>query len=289
MNPKEKQQAEQNQRMDETFTSYKKEEGEETPPTPPEGAEEGEEETPPTPPAGDDEGEEGEAPESEGSAEEDTLAWLEGRQEQEEGGEEGEEPEGGEEPPQEPVGEEGDEGEPSGEELFSIDNDEFEEITTSPESLQKYAQKIYSSALKESKAQIEELREGFQQELANAKEEILKNIPDVVQKSASRAQATQQLVSDFYGNYPDLKDRKQYVRDMIKTVQSNNSDWSAQQVLGEVAKRAQRDFGITKKAEQREQQRKPNPKFAGAGGRRAPSGQQDGRSTQQRLIDDTIS
>lgn len=286
---KEQQQEEQNARMDEVLTTHASQGQEEEEDTPPTGS--GEEQEAASPETqGEEAGAEG--GEVETDEEEDTLAWLEGReeprQEEPEGGEEEED----EEEPETPPAGGGDDGEeedePTGDNPFEISNEDFEEITTSPERLQKFASEIYNKALEESRKEVNNLKEEFQQQLDAAKQELLQNIPDVVQKSADRAQATRQLVTNFYDKYPDLREKKQYVRDMIKTVQSNNSDWSAQQVLNEVAGRAKRDFGITEKAEKREQKRRPNPKFAGAGGRRAPSGQEDTRTTQQKLLDETI-
>ena len=171
---------------------------------------------------------------------------------------------------------------------LDLDNDRFEEVTSNPEELAKYAKGIYDKAITDMRGELAQIKEEFQQQLASAKEEVLQNIPQLVSKSAERTQATRSLVSNFYGTYPDLKDRREYVRDMITTVSGRNPDWDAQKVLDEVAARAKRDFGIHEKAQEREKERKSDPKFAGAGGRRTPSGQVDNRTNQQKLLDDTF-
>lgn len=232
-----------------------------------EGEEEQEEET-----EGSSGGEEEE--EAEVSAEEELEGILnpsESSEEEEEGDDAGE---GSEE-------EESEEGEEDETSSIELTDDEFDEITTNKEALKSYAEKIQNSALAQA-------RDEFRQELATAKEEILRNIPEVVGKVSERAQNVRTLTQNFFSENPGLKERRGYVKDMTATVSTQNPDWSAKQVLDEVAKRAERDLGASVKAEKREKERK-GPKFAGAGGRRAPSGNKDTRTKQEKLLDETFS
>lgn len=268
----------QAQFMDDTLTSHKVPKAEEpVEPTEPVEPEEPVEE--PTEPQEPVEPEEPKDPEAE------LLDWLSAREEGGTGGEEPEEPQEPAEPaePQEPA----ETAEP--EELnFSLDNDQFEEVTSSPEALSNYAEKIYKKAVTDLRSEIEATKAELRQELASAKEEVVQNIPQLVSKSAERTQAVKGLVSNFYTKYPDLKEKREYVRDMIRTISGKNPDMKPEQVLTEVATRAKRDFGIAEKAQSREQKRKGGPKFAGAGGRRSPSGAEDTRTQQQKLLDETF-
>lgn len=168
---------------------------------------------------------------------------------------------------------------------LEIDNDRFEEITTDPESFQEFITEVREDAVKQARA---EFQDELQKQTAQLREEILTNIPEVVQKTAQRAQSVNQVRQQFFENNPELKNKMGYVRDMTNTVSHQNPDWSAKQVLDEVAKRAQRDLNLSEQAEEREKQRKSGPKFAGAGGRRKPGGNADNRGKQEKLLDDTF-
>lgn len=168
---------------------------------------------------------------------------------------------------------------------LEIDNDRFEEITTDPESFQEFITEVREDAVKQARA---EFQDELQKQTAQLREEILTNIPEVVQKTAQRAQSVNQVREQFFENNPALKNKMGYVRDMTNTVSHQNPDWSAKQVLDEVAKRAQRDLNLSAQAEEREKQRKSGPKFAGAGGRRKPGGSADNRGKQEKLMDDTF-
>lgn len=274
--------------MDQTLTSHKAAE-EEEPVTPPAGASAAEIEEPEL------KGDEGEGttPPAEGGIEEpekdpqaELLDWLGERAAaqgaNDNGGGEGK----GEEPVTPPANKGGEEEEEAIN--FSLDNDAFEEVTSSPEALSQYAEKIYKKAVADLRGEIESTKAELKQELATAKEELVQNIPNLVAKSTERTQAVKGLVSNFYTKYPELKEKREYVRDMIRTVSGKNPEMSPEAVLTEVATRAKRDFGIAEKAQTREQQRNNSPKFAGAGGRRAPSGHTDTRTKQQKLLEDTF-
>lgn len=169
-------------------------------------------------------------------------------------------------------------------ENLELDEDTFEEVTSSHEKFTEFISKVQENAVKQTRAET-------QQMIENAREEILKSIPQVVQKSASRAQSVEQLRNQFFADNPVLKEKLPYVRDMTATVATQNPDWSAQEVLQEVGKRAKRDLNLSEQAKEREQQRKKGsggPKFAGAGGRRAPSGNKDTRSKQEKMLDQTF-
>ncbi len=225
-----------------------------------------------------------EEPEEPEATEDDILDYLSGRKDVAEESEDPEEPEEPETPeePEEPETPE----EPEEFEAYDLTEEEYEEITSSPEKFAEFATQLRKEAQADA---LKQVRAEFKQELANAKEEILRNIPEVVQKSAKRAQSVQQLRDNFFEENPALKQKLPYVRDMTATVATQNPDWSAQQVLGEVANRAYRDLDLSKQAKEREQERKTNdPKFAGAGGRRSPSGEKDTRTKQEKILDQTF-
>lgn len=202
------------------------------------------------------------------------------------GSDEGDEDSGGDEG--EESGGQGDEGgdEISTElEALDLDEERFEEVTSSPEAFAQFIsetrEEVYNKALGKA-------REEMKQEIANAKQEILQNIPQVVQKSAKRAQSVEQHRQQFFKDNPALQKRLGYVKDMTSVVASKNPDWSAKQVLDEVAKRAKRDLNLSEQADEREKQRKSDPKFAGAGGRQAPGGGQDNRTSNEKMLDQTF-
>lgn len=266
--------------MDETLDSYSVEEEPEGKETPPAKKDEGEETPPVEPKEGDDE-------EEEATAEEELEGILSGSDEEDEepAGEEEEE-----EPETPPTGDKEKEEEQPEEAEVTLDlsNDEFEDVTSSPEALAKYASKIYDKAEKTFDKKLEKAEKKFEQALEKRAEEIMKGIPEVVSKSAERAQSTADLTKNFYSNYPELKERRGYVKRMVNSVSTQNPGWSAKQVLDEVGQLAEQDFQLAKEAKETEKKRN-DPKFAGAGGRRSPSGNEDNRSKQQKLLDQTFS
>lgn len=168
---------------------------------------------------------------------------------------------------------------------LDISNEDFEEITTNPERFQEFISQVRQDAVEQAR---NEFQTQLQEQTAQLREEILSNIPQVIEKTTQRAQSVNQIRKQFFENNPELKNKMGYVRDMTNTVSHQNPDWSAKQVLDEVARRAQRDLNISEQAEERERQRNSGPKFAGAGGRRKPGGNADNRGKQQKLMDDTF-
>lgn len=168
---------------------------------------------------------------------------------------------------------------------FDIDNDRMEEILTSPEKFQSFVKEIRDNAVAQAR---EEFQTQLEETSAQLREEILQNIPEVVQKSAERAQTVNQTREQFFEQNPALREKLPYVRDMTNRVSHQHPDWSAKQVLDEVAKRAHRDLNLSNQAQQREEERRDDPKFAGAGGRQSPSGSADNRGKQEKLMDDTF-
>lgn len=168
---------------------------------------------------------------------------------------------------------------------LEITNEDFEEITTNPERFQEFITQVRADAVAEAEQRF---NEKLEERSAQLREEILTNIPEVVQKTTQRAQSVNQVRQQFFKDNPALKNKMGYVRDMTNTVSHQNPDWSAKQVLDEVAKRAHRDLDLSQQAEEREKQRNSGPKFAGAGGRRKPGGNADNRGKQEKLLDDTF-
>jgi len=243
-------------------------------PEQPEQPEEPEEPEEPEQPEQPEEGEESEENEESSKFEE----ILKGHSsEQPEEAEDGEEPEQPEEPE-----EESGSYEPMN--LDDLSNDEFEEITTNPEKFKEFIKSVRADAVAEAKNNEKQNRA---QAIAEAKEEILRNIPEIVSKTAERTQNVKSLRDNFFNENPALKNKLSYVKDMTEVVSTSNPDWTAKQVLDEVASRAKRDLDLSEKAEERENKRK-DPKFAGAGGRRSPDGGADSRSKQQKLMDNTF-
>lgn len=241
-------------------------------------------------PSGEQQQEEEEDEGGEQEEQEDALDEILGKHEEGSGEEEEEEteddePEGGDdEEEQEENEEEEDDYEPAD---LNLDEEEFEEITSDPEKFSNYIDDVREDA-------VNQARQEFQKELdersAQIEENILQNIPEVVEKSQNRVQKVSTTKDKFFNNYPQLEKKKGYVRNMTALVSNEKPEWNAEQVLEEVGKRAERDLDIAKNAEEREKERKntDQPKFAGAGGRQSPGGGSDGRSKQEKLMDDTF-
>jgi len=166
---------------------------------------------------------------------------------------------------------------------LDFSDEDFEEIQTDPKKFRDYMDKVYQNAYKKASKDFDKKLE---EATGKLKEETVKSIPEVFNKTAQRTQAIQSARNKFFEDNPQLKERVPYVRDMINVVSSENPDWQAEQVLEEVGKRAQRDIVATQEAEKREKERKPV--FAGAGGHQTAGGGEDRRSRKQRLIDDTF-
>lgn len=247
----------QSKLMDETLSSHNPpvEEEEAVEKTPEEGTAPTEETSPEETP---------EAPEV--TAEEEIGALFandeEEPEEPEEEPETSEEPEEGIEPPE------------------GLTEDQFDEIISSKESFEKYISRVRGEVMKEA-------TDVFRSELNTAKEEMLSQIPKVVGKASEEAVQVKQETTKFFDAHPYLRERRPYVRDMVARISTDNPEMTVAQVLSEVGKRAERDFSAYEQAQEREGKRKPT--FAGAGGRRAPSGQSDTRTKQERLLDSTFS
>lgn len=222
-------------------------------------------------------GEEEEESEEEGDDLDDFLADLEEDDTEEEESDEPdeEEEESGEEEEQE------DEYEPLD---IDLDEEEYEEITSNPEKFSDFIKDVREDAVKQAEKVFEKK---LDERSAQIEEQILKNIPEVIDKTHNRTQKVASVRDQFFSTYPQLEEKKGYVKNMTSAVSNEHPDWGAKKVLQEVGKRAKRDLDITEQAQEREQER-DNPKFAGAGGRQSPSDSKDGRSKQQKLMDETF-
>ena len=201
------------------------------------------------------------------SAEDEIGALFTNTEEEPSGSEESEEPSDSEKPVSETSEE-------------SLSDDEFDELVSSKEKFTEYIKKSQEATIKS-------LTETFRSELNVAKQEMLAKIPDVVGNASKQAIEVKNETTKFFQDYPYLTERRAYVRDMVARISTEKPELSPRDILAEVGRRAERDFSAYEKAKERETTR--NTPFAGAGGRRAPSGQTDNRSRQQKLLDETFS
>lgn len=183
-----------------------------------------------------------------------------------------------EEAPQEPEEEE----EPRQDlsETQFVTDEEFEEVTQDPESFNEFLQ-------------------AFGERLLSAAEEnILHQIPSLVQKTTERQVSTQQTVQNFWESNPELKEYSSFVQHIANQVESEHPDATLQEQLEETARRAREELNIKEKAEEIERNRQegnddesqesspstaPKPR-----GRRGPADRGDDRSKQQQQIDELI-
>lgn len=200
--------------------------------------------------------------------------------------EEDDETEGDEEEEEDTEEPEGDEYEPMS---LDLDEEEFEEITSSPEQFSNFMKDVREDALEQAR---QEFTEELDKRASEIEEEVLRNIPEVVNKSQTRAQRVNSAKDQFFNDYPQLENKMGYVQNMTAVVSNEHPDWGAEKVLNEVGRRAERDLEISKRAKKREQERQnsdnDDPKFAGAGGRTQPSSGGDNRNKQQKIMDETF-
>jgi len=129
-----------------------------------------------------------------------------------------------------------------------------------------------------------------------AREDTIREIPELVEKTQERQQTMQQAVQSFYEDNPELREYKDYVSHKANEIQAENPDMDVEDLMEETAKRAKQGLKLKEKAEETEQNRREkeeatdnDPAFAPkARGERGGSGQ-DNRSGQQKQIDELIS
>jgi hypothetical protein len=128
---------------------------------------------------------------------------------------------------------------------------------------------------------------------AKAREDTLRDIPSIVQKTTSRQLSLQDKVRNFYQENPDLSGNKDFVGFIASELESKNPDKDIDWIFNESAKVARERLGIREEAEETEKNRRNNsnngnkPAFA-----RKPRGdrgqEQDNRTDTQKEIDAVI-
>jgi len=129
-----------------------------------------------------------------------------------------------------------------------------------------------------------------------AREDTIREIPELVEKTQERQQTMQNAVQSFYEDNPELKKYKDYVSHKANEVQAENPDMDIENLMEETAKRAKEGLQLHEKAKETEKERREkeeatnnDPAFAPkARGERGGSGP-DNRSGQQKQIDELIS
>lgn len=159
-----------------------------------------------------------------------------------------------------------------------VSPEEFEEIQTDPKKFNQVLAKVYKAAE------------------ANARQKVMQDVPQLVQKTASRQATYQTAVQNFYDDNPDLKPFKKFVSVTMNEVAAENPDMNLEDMLQETAKRARKNLALASSAREQEEERREQedqgpsdkPAFAeGSKGGRSNGGG-DTRSNQQKQIDDLI-
>jgi len=134
----------------------------------------------------------------------------------------------------------------------------------------------------------------FEQRVSQrARQETLRDIPDVVGQTVKRQTKLSKAISDFYSKNPDLANYKEYVGFVFNKLQSDNQDIGVESLLNKTEEQVRKNLSLSKKAVDTEQERlknqtkkkqvnteKPGTKRRNAGG--------DQRSELQREIDDIL-
>lgn len=152
-------------------------------------------------------------------------------------------PQLGEEPPEEeePKGEKKGEQPTKAavEDHFSVDltDDEYDEIMSSKKKFAEFLMKFGGQIRQQSR------------------EDALRDIPSVVQKTTSRQQALLEKRRQFYEDNPDLKQHKGYVGYAANQIYSDNPDLSADELFAKTAERVRKDLALNKQAVEQENDR----------------------------------
>lgn len=156
--------------------------------------------------------------------------------------------------------------------------EEFEEMQTDPKKFNEVLARVYKAAE------------------SNARQKMMQDVPQLVQKTASRQATYQTAVQNFYDENPDLKPFKKFVSVTMNEVAAENPDMNLEEMLQETAKRARKNLALADNARDKEKERReqedggPSDKPAFAGGSKGgrSGGGEDIRSDQQKQIDDLI-
>lgn len=165
--------------------------------------------------------------------------------------------------------EEEEEEDPTPKEINFLTEEELEQIPEDPSILNKVLQRVYNQA----------------------RQDTLRGIPEVVQKTTSRQLVLQRKVSEFYTNNPDLAEYRDFVGYVANEIESENPDKDLDWIFAEAAKETRNRLNIKEKAKEVENERKKKPKKPAfprkaKGGRRRKK--QDTRTGQQKEIDEML-
>lgn len=144
-------------------------------------------------------------------------------------------------------------------------------------------------------------RKEFGQEIGEKiKQDILQDIPRIVRQSVERTSERKSAVDQFRDRNEDLLEQApDFVQHMANKVQSENPDWSTNEILEETEKRVRNQLGATQKAREREEERQEEESSNNSSdgpatarkprGRRGPrSGEGEDLSDQQQQINEII-
>lgn len=127
------------------------------------------------------------------------------------------------------------------------------------------------------------------------RQDVIRDIPQLVSKTAQRQTAYQTAIKDFWSRNSDLKEHMDFVRYTANKVQSDNPNASVEKALSMTEQRVREQLNIKERAEKREGSRKQmnqgakkDPSFARKPrGQRQPA-QQEQKSEQQKQIDEIL-
>lgn len=128
---------------------------------------------------------------------------------------------------------------------------------------------------------------------SKAREDVMRDLPQVVQRTTQRTVSQSTAISNFWKENSDLKEFKGYVSNVANEVQAESPEMNLTDVLDETAKRVREKLKLDERAGNRETQRRKkaassNARFAKKPGSRGGGPKADTRSDQQKQIDALI-
>lgn len=133
-------------------------------------------------------------------------------------------------------------------------------------------------------------------ESANAaREAILRQIPDIVDKTTTRQMTMRQSIQKFYSENPDLQDYGSYVGHIATKIRAEKPDAPMITVLNEAGEKARNDLGLQEQAKEKEEERRKDekekedqPAFAKRGTGPRQGGKSDDRSDFAKQADEML-
>jgi hypothetical protein len=152
--------------------------------------------------------------------------------------------------------------------------EEFEEMQTNPEKVNEIMTRVYQ----------------------RAREDTIRDIPNIVEQTTARQISMQDAVKKFYTENPELRQYAQYVGYVANQVRSESPDLGWDGVLGETASRVKKNLAISSQAKETEEQRRKKqqdkkesaPAFAKQGSGNHKGGKSDDRSGFAKEVDSMI-